>query len=159
LTKLLYHTGTKVHREVDDGEIPLANEIVVTYAQTQIPRHLHKVTDGVLGQMTDAEYAVVVAVQQAGPVPEWVTPFQARMALIAAGKTLAQVDAVIDSLQGQQRDVAYAAWHYGSEIRRDNPFVAVLGEMHPLGLSIEMSPIHLSSIGLKKQFEDIIHHF
>lgn len=57
-------------------------------------------------------------------VPDSVTPYQFRVALLRAGVSLAQVDAMIDALPQPQRDEARVAWEYGLEVRRDHPLVA-----------------------------------
>jgi hypothetical protein len=57
-------------------------------------------------------------------VPESVTPYQFRIALLRSGVTLAQVDAMIDALPQPQRDEARVAWEYGLEVRRDHPLIA-----------------------------------
>jgi hypothetical protein len=56
-------------------------------------------------------------------VPESVTPYQFRMALLRSGVSLAQVDSLIDSLPQPARDEARVAWEYGLEVRRDHPLV------------------------------------
>lgn len=60
-------------------------------------------------------------------VPESVTPYQFRVALLRAGVTLAQVSALIDALPQPQRDEARVAWEYGSEVRRDHALIAQFG--------------------------------
>lgn len=57
-------------------------------------------------------------------VPESVTPYQFRVALLRAGVSLAQVDSLIDALPQPQRDEARVAWEYGLEVRRDHPLIA-----------------------------------
>jgi hypothetical protein len=57
-------------------------------------------------------------------VPESVTPYQFRVALLRSGVSLAQVDAMIDALPQPQRDEARVAWEYGLEVRRDHPLIA-----------------------------------
>ena len=58
------------------------------------------------------------------PVPQSVTPYQFRVALLRAGVSLAQVDAMIDALPQPERDEARVAWEYGLEVRRDHALVA-----------------------------------
>lgn len=57
-------------------------------------------------------------------VPDSVTPYQFRVALLRAGVSLAQVDAMIDALPQPQRDEARVAWEYGLEVRRDHALVS-----------------------------------
>ncbi|MBU6222266.1 MAG: hypothetical protein KGR24_05880 [Planctomycetes bacterium] len=57
-------------------------------------------------------------------VPESVTPYQFRVALLRAGVSLAQVDSLIDALPQPQRGEARVAWEYGLEVRRDHPLIA-----------------------------------
>jgi hypothetical protein len=70
----------------------------------------------------DAETRSVVTLPPV--VPESVTPYQFRVALLRAGVSLAQVDALIDALPQPQRDEARVAWEYGLEVRRDHPLIA-----------------------------------
>ena len=70
----------------------------------------------------DAETRSVVTLPPV--VPESVTPYQFRVALLRAGVSLAQVDAMIDALPQPQRDEARVAWEYGLEVRRDHPLIA-----------------------------------
>jgi hypothetical protein len=55
------------------------------------------------------------------PVPEAVTPYQARKALLASGM-LDQVEA----LMAQAPREAQLAWEYAIEVRRDDPFIALM---------------------------------
>jgi hypothetical protein len=62
------------------------------------------------------------------PVPASVSPYQFRLWLIRSGVSLAQVDALIDSLPQPARDEARVAWEYGLEVRRDHPLIGQFGE-------------------------------
>jgi hypothetical protein len=57
------------------------------------------------------------------PVPQSVTPWQAREALRLNG-LLSAVNAHIDGLGDAH--AAYVAWHYAERIRRNSPFVETL---------------------------------
>lgn len=54
-----------------------------------------------------------------------VTPRQARLALLAAGK-LSAVTAALNAMSGAQGEAARITWEYATEIRRDDPLVAAL---------------------------------
>ena len=54
-----------------------------------------------------------------------VTPRQARLALLAAGK-LDQVTAAIAAMPGQQKTQTQISWDYAGEIRRSDPIVTAL---------------------------------
>ena len=57
------------------------------------------------------------------PVPEAVTPRQARLALLASGL----LDAVETTLAMPQNRAALITWEYALEIRRDDPLIATIG--------------------------------
>jgi len=61
------------------------------------------------------------------PVPASVSPYQFRLWLIRSGVSLAQVDALIESLPQPARDEARVAWEYGLEVRRDHPLIGQFG--------------------------------
>lgn len=60
------------------------------------------------------------------PVPAVVSMRQARLALLGAG-LLSHVDNVIDGLEEPGRSAALIEWEYATELRRDHPLVAALG--------------------------------
>lgn len=80
---------------------------------------------------TPPELPEVVA--QAVAVPA-VTPRQARLALLAAGK-LAAVEAALAAMPGVTGEAARIDWEFALEIRRDDPLITAVG--HVLGLSDE----------------------
>lgn len=62
------------------------------------------------------------------PVPATISARQARLWLIRHGVTLAQVDAVIATIPDAiTRESVRVEWEYGTEVRRDSPFVEQLG--------------------------------
>lgn len=80
---------------------------------------------------TPPELPEVVA--QAVSVPA-VTPRQARLALLAAGK-LAAVDAALAAMPGAAGEAARITWEFALEIRRDDPLIVSMAGA--LGLSDE----------------------
>lgn len=61
----------------------------------------------------------------APPVPEIITPRQAKLALLGAG-LLSQAEAAIASLPAEQKAVAQIEWEYAHEFRRDWPLLTAL---------------------------------
>lgn len=62
------------------------------------------------------------------PVPEAISPRQARLWLVTHGITPAQVDAVIASIPDElTRQTVQIDWEYGLEVQRSSPFVQQLG--------------------------------
>lgn len=62
------------------------------------------------------------------PVPDAISPRQARLWLLRAGITPAQVDAVIASIpDATTRQTVQIDWEYGLEVQRSSPFVQQLG--------------------------------
>lgn len=59
--------------------------------------------------------------------PVSVSPAQARLALLGAGK-LAAVDSAIDAMSEPGKTVARIRWECSTEIRRDDPLVALLAQ-------------------------------
>lgn len=55
-----------------------------------------------------------------------VTPRQARLALLGAGK-LSAVTAALAAMPGAQGEAARITWEYATEIRRDDPLIAAIG--------------------------------
>jgi len=55
-----------------------------------------------------------------------VTPRQFRLAMLAAGVDLADIEQAIAALPAEQRQAARVEWEFASEIRRDHPLVAQL---------------------------------
>lgn len=82
-----------------------------------------KYVDGVAIEMTDQEIADFEASRAPGPdpVPQTVTPRQARLALLAAG-LLDQADAAVAAADRATQ----IAWEFATEIRRDNPIIAAM---------------------------------
>jgi hypothetical protein len=61
-------------------------------------------------------------------IPRAISARQARLWLIRHGVTLAQVDAVIATIPDAiTRESVRVEWEYGTEVRRDSPFVEQLG--------------------------------
>lgn len=68
------------------------------------------------------------------PVPESISPRQARLWLVTHGITPAQVDAVIASIpDAMTRQAVQIDWEYGLEVQRASPFVSQLGAAIGLG--------------------------
>lgn len=82
-----------------------------------------------------------------GPVaPASVTMRQARLALLGAG-LLGSVQTAIDALPSPQREAAQIEWDYSNELKRDNPFVALLAPA--LGLTSEqLDALFITAAGL-----------
>lgn len=88
---------------------------------------LYKIVNGQRVAMTEAEAAAFLATQPGtnlNPVPQSVTPRQARRALKTWGITSAQVSAFIDAIEDpDDKEAAQIDWEYATEIRRDNPLI------------------------------------
>lgn len=90
--------------------------------------------EGQVPLWTGQAWALVVAPAAVTPqptVPQSVTMRQARLALLAAGKSTA-VTAAISALPSPQKEAAQIEWEYSQEVQRHNGFVAQLGPV--LGL-------------------------
>lgn len=87
----------------------------------------------------DAERRVVVVVREVVPwsaeeiaahrkslVPESVTMRQARQAMLSAG-ILAQVDALIAAMPGEEGESARIDWNHARDVKRDWPLIGALG--------------------------------
>ena len=68
------------------------------------------------------------------PAANKVTMRQARLALLQIG-LLDQIEPAIDALDEPARTIAKIEWDYSSEVRRDKPFINILGST--LGLDSE----------------------
>jgi hypothetical protein len=67
------------------------------------------------------------------PVPESISPMQARLWLVRNGIALTDIDAAIESIADQQtRDTVRVQWEYGLEVVRSSDWLAALGPV--LGL-------------------------
>jgi hypothetical protein len=67
------------------------------------------------------------------PVPESISPMQARLWLVRNGIALTDIDAAIESIADQQtRDTVRVQWEYGLEVVRSSAWLAALGPV--LGL-------------------------
>jgi len=94
--------------------------------------------------MTEEELAAIPPVLV--EVPAEVTMRQARLALLSIGK-LDQVAAVIESLEGAERDAARIEWEFSSVVGRSHPLVAMLGQA--LGLDGEaLDQLFVTAAGL-----------
>lgn len=60
-------------------------------------------------------------------VPDKVTPRQIRQGLILKGVSLAQIDAILDSLPEPQKSLAKVEWEFSTEVQRGNPMVNQVG--------------------------------
>lgn len=60
------------------------------------------------------------------PVPEVVTMRQARQAMLYAG-ILAQVDALIAAMPGEEGESARIDWNHARDVKRDWPLIGALG--------------------------------
>lgn len=60
------------------------------------------------------------------PVPQSVTMRQARQAMLSAG-ILAQVDALIAAMPGDEGESARIDWDHAREVKRDWPLIGALG--------------------------------
>lgn len=61
------------------------------------------------------------------PVPASVTMRQARQAMLSAG-ILAQVDALIAAMPGEEGESARIDWAYARDVKRDWPLIGPLGQ-------------------------------
>jgi len=67
------------------------------------------------------------------PVPESISPMQARLWIVRNGIALTDIDAAIESIADQQtRDTVRVQWEYGLEVFRSSAWLAALGPV--LGL-------------------------
>jgi len=74
-----------------------------------------------------------MAAAPAAPVPESISPMQARLWLVRNGIALTDIDAAIESIADQQtRDTVRVQWEYGLEVVRSSAWLAALGPV--LGL-------------------------
>lgn len=60
------------------------------------------------------------------PVPQSVTMRQARQAMLSAG-ILAQVDALIAAMPGEEGESARIDWNHARDVKRDWPLIGALG--------------------------------
>lgn len=60
------------------------------------------------------------------PVPETVSPRQARLALLGIGM-LDEVEQALASIPGAQGKAAQIDWEYATEVQRKSPLIAALG--------------------------------
>lgn len=60
------------------------------------------------------------------PIPQTITPRQARLALLQAG-LLSQVDDAINSLESPAKETAQIEWEYATSIERDSAWINQLG--------------------------------
>lgn len=65
------------------------------------------------------------------PVPDVITPKQAKLALLKAG-LLGQVEAMIEALPDPDKKVVEIEWNTSQTIRRDHMLIATLAEKLPL---------------------------
>jgi hypothetical protein len=80
------------------------------------------------------------------PVPQSVTPRQARLALLQSAK-LAAVDAAIAALPDPQKSEAQIEWEYARDIFRDSPLVKTLGAA--LGMDdADMDGLFIAAVAL-----------
>ena len=81
---------------------------------------------------TQAEIDDALVVSQTPPapsVPQEVTPRQFRLAMIQAGVTPANIEAIIAAIPDEtQRLLAETEWDYASSVKRDHPLVAQFGQ-------------------------------
>jgi hypothetical protein len=62
------------------------------------------------------------------PVPESISPMQARLWLVRNGINLSDIDAAIESISDQQtRETVRVQWEYGLEVFRSSAWLAALG--------------------------------
>ena len=75
-----------------------------------------------------------------------VTPRQARLALLGAGK-LTAVTAALAAMTGVQGEAARITWEYATEIRRDDPLISALAPV--LGMSeVQIDALFVQAAGL-----------
>jgi hypothetical protein len=89
---------------------------------------LYKVVNGERVAMTEGEAAAFLSSQPGtnlNPVPQSVTPRQARRALLTWGITSEDVLTFLNSIENPSaKEAALIDWEYATEIRRDNPLIA-----------------------------------
>lgn len=86
---------------------------------------IERVIDLRTGGVTERAYTPSPA-----PIPQSVTPRQARLALLAAGKLSAAQAAITAA-----GEAAVTEWEYATEFRKDHPLVASIGAQ--LGLDLD----------------------
>lgn len=98
-------------------------EIYVDDATTQ------QIEDEILQLCSDIDTLEIVE------VPRSATPRQMRTALVMSGIPLANIEAMLDSLEEPNKSIAKIAWEYSTEFLRDNE---LMDQLYPnLGLSSE----------------------
>ena len=75
-------------------------------------------------QVSQPSYEPTLEERRAAIAP--VTPRQARLALLEAGK-LADVDAALATLPSPQKEAAQIEWEYATEVQRGSALIASLG--------------------------------
>lgn len=80
------------------------------------------------------------------PVPETVSPRQARLALLGIGM-LDAVEQALAAIPGPQGKAALIDWEYATEVQRSSPLIAALGPA--LGLNSEqIDDLFRAAVGL-----------
>jgi hypothetical protein len=106
----------------EGGTLTVASDVSATYAPTPPWAVVDDATLASLRRQYDRD-----------PVPQTISPRQARLWLVQHGVTLGQVDEAIASITDTvTRETVQVEWEYGNEVHRSSPWLAVLGPV--LGL-------------------------
>jgi hypothetical protein len=109
-----------------------AENRVVTFVRLDVPEGWFP-PEGCTAVPDDELPAGWAMAADTSPVPESISPMQARLWLVRHGINLADIDAAIDSISDQQtRDTVRVQWEYGLEVVRSSDWLAALGPV--LGL-------------------------
>jgi hypothetical protein len=120
--------ATETGYSTPDAFYPLTSGVTGTVEAADLPAdfapHLYQWVDGALDRLPDPP-------PPPAPVPDKVTNFQARAALIAAGL----FDAVDAAVRASDDPIALQAWDYANEVTRNGALVNGLAS--GLGLTAE----------------------
>jgi len=79
-----------------------------------------------LSRMSDEEVQAYLNAIAPSSIPQSVTMRQARQAMLYAG-ILAQVEALIEAMPGEEGESARIDWNHARDVKRDWPLIGALG--------------------------------
>jgi hypothetical protein len=101
----------------EGGALTVASDVSATYASTPP-----------WAVVDDAALADLRRQYDRDPVPQAISPRQARLWLVAHGVTLASIDETIGSISDDMtRESVRVEWEYGLEVQRSSPWLSALG--------------------------------